>query len=215
MASRDALLLRQRRPGLVDAEADVVERRQPRQQARRLEHDAAIEAGAVHDRAVDGDVAGVGGVEAGGDAERRRLAAAGVPDEADELAGLERQREVLHDDEAAGAVRRRVGLGEPFEGQAGPHASPSSAAIRSTAAAMVGATGAGTRAAGRTAARGAEQVVDHRLADALEVGGPVERRVAARPLELDRDRRAERRAAGRPTAGRCGRRAGSPRRRRW
>ena len=80
-------------------------------------------------------------LQAGDHRQHRRLAAAGVADQADELAGLERQGEVLHDDEAAGAVRRRVGLGEPFEGQAGPHASPISAAIRSTVAAMVGATG--------------------------------------------------------------------------
>jgi hypothetical protein len=95
---------------LVDAEADVAEGGEPREEAGRLEDDAAIGAGlddllAGED---DGAVRGLG--EAGDDGEHGALAAAGVADDADELALREGQVEAF--DDGGWALRRFEGLVE-------------------------------------------------------------------------------------------------------
>ena len=73
---------------LVDAEQHVLERGQPRQQARRLEHDAAIGARARRSPCRPTMIAAArsASMQAGDHRQHRRLAAAGVADEADELA---------------------------------------------------------------------------------------------------------------------------------
>ncbi len=67
-------------------EHDVLLGGQPRQQLGVLEHHAAVVAAAVHLAAVDRDAAAIGRIEPHGDAQRRGLAAAGRPDQRDDLA---------------------------------------------------------------------------------------------------------------------------------
>ena len=79
----------------LDAERDVLPRGQPRQQVRRLEHHAAIGPGGRHLAAVEHDAA-VGDIgQPGAHRQHRRLAAAGVADQRDELAALDVEVEIL------------------------------------------------------------------------------------------------------------------------
>ena len=73
----------------------VVARRAPRQQARLLEHHGAVAARPVDGLAGDLDAPGVERQQARDDVEERGLAAAGRPDDAHELAVLDRQRHVV------------------------------------------------------------------------------------------------------------------------
>src|SRR5262245_8046749 len=86
LLARDLLAL-----GLADAfhlepEGDVAERGAPREELREiLEHDAAVEPLSVHRLAGDANIAGRGFQEARDQVEQRGLAAAGRPDDAQEL----------------------------------------------------------------------------------------------------------------------------------
>ena len=72
----------------IDAERDVLASGEPGQQARRLEHHAAIGAGAGDFTAVEHDAAGGDVVEAGEHRQHGGLAAAGMADQRNELAAL-------------------------------------------------------------------------------------------------------------------------------
>jgi hypothetical protein len=96
---------------VLHAENDVAEGAHPRHQAGRLEDHGAVGAGAV-DLAVADDHAAVGDlVETGEHGQDGRFAAAGVADQADELALLDVQVEIDDGLERL-AVRVRVELGE-------------------------------------------------------------------------------------------------------
>ena len=98
-AVRDLQLLRARQAALAQAEADVVQHRQPGEQRVALEHHAAVGAGAVDALAVEQHLAGGRVVQPGDDAQQRALAAAAGAEDGDEVVlghvqvgGLQRQR---------------------------------------------------------------------------------------------------------------------------
>ncbi len=68
------------------AERDVLQGGEPRQKFGVLEYDAAVVAAAFHDHAVDRHRAAGRGLESHGDAQGGGLAAAGRPDQRDDLA---------------------------------------------------------------------------------------------------------------------------------
>ena len=98
---------------LIEREPDVVAHAQPRQQRGRLEHDAAVGAGAVDLAAGDRDAAGRRQIQPHQDRQHGGLPAAGVTEQADELALRDLQREVAHDDgRAVRGVVRLAQLGD-------------------------------------------------------------------------------------------------------
>jgi hypothetical protein len=70
---------------LAQAEGDVVDDGEPREERVRLEDHAAVGAGRAHRLAVEQDLAGGRLVEAGDQAQQRRLAAARRPENGDEI----------------------------------------------------------------------------------------------------------------------------------
>ena len=104
----DVAIGRGRNP--VASELDVVAHRHPWQERRRLKDHAAIGARAVDLTPADDDTPGARRREAHQDREHGRLAAAGMAKQADELALVDVQREVAHDDRRA--RRRLVRLAE-------------------------------------------------------------------------------------------------------
>ena len=94
---------------------DVAHDGAPRQQRMALEDDGAVDARAFDRLAVDDDGAFRRRVEAGEDVEHGGLAAAGVADDAGELAALHRQPQVLEHGGGAAAGRREA-LGDAFDG---------------------------------------------------------------------------------------------------
>jgi hypothetical protein len=94
---------------------DVAHHREPRQQRVTLEDHRAIQARSVDRLVVDDHRARGRHVEPGKDVEHGGLAAAGMADDADELAARHRQPQILEHDRAA-AARRRKALGDPFDG---------------------------------------------------------------------------------------------------
>ena len=88
---------------LAQAEAHVVEHRQPREQRVALEHHAAVGAGRLDAPAVEQHLAGGRPVEAGDDAQQRALAAARRAEDGDEvvLGDLEVGRAQRHGRRAA------------------------------------------------------------------------------------------------------------------
>src|SRR5262245_46053894 len=92
----DVAIGRGRNP--VAGEPDVVAHRYPWQERRRLKDHAAIGARAVDLTPADDDAPGARRREAHQDREHGRLAAAGMAEQADELALVDVQREVAHDD---------------------------------------------------------------------------------------------------------------------
>src|SRR5690606_12799295 len=83
-------------------ERHVVEHRQVREQREVLEHEADAPTLRLHPRARgrdgptrDGDTAGVGALEAGDQAQQRRLATTGGTEETQDLVSQYRQREVV------------------------------------------------------------------------------------------------------------------------
>ena len=92
----------------VDAESDVLARRQPRHQRGRLEDDGPIRPGAGDLVAVEHDAAARDLVEPRRHRQHRRLAAAGMADERDEFALLHLQVEAVDDGERP--LRRGIGL---------------------------------------------------------------------------------------------------------
>ena len=86
------------RAALLQAVGDVLGDAHVREERVRLEHGvdvAAVRRCAEHDLSRDADVAGVRLLEAGDHAQGRRLAAAGRPEQRDELARLDRERQVV------------------------------------------------------------------------------------------------------------------------
>ena len=79
---------------LVDREPDVVVDGEPRQQRMVLEHDRAVGAGLVDLAVLQQHAAGRRRHQAGDDVEQRGLAAAGMADDRDVLALLDRERDV-------------------------------------------------------------------------------------------------------------------------
>jgi hypothetical protein len=84
---------------------DVAGDRPPRQEARLLEHEADVRIGAAHLPVIEEHAARVGRQQARDDPEQGALAGAVGPDERDDLAGLDRQVNVIEGDEA---LARRV-----------------------------------------------------------------------------------------------------------
>ena len=82
------------RPGAAQRKADVLRHRQPREQARFLEYEADVGAGAALDCAIELDGAAKGPVQPGHDGEQRAFAAAAGADQADHFARLELQMQV-------------------------------------------------------------------------------------------------------------------------
>jgi hypothetical protein len=95
---------------LAEAETDVVGDGEPRQEPRLLEHDADRRVRLADRLAVEPDLAFARAVEAGDQAQKRGLAAAGAADERDDLGLAHGER---HAGERLRAVR--IGLGEVRE----------------------------------------------------------------------------------------------------
>jgi hypothetical protein len=89
---------------LVDAELDVLVDGQPRQQAVVLEHHRAIGPRRVDLAVLEQHAAGGGAGQACDDVEQGRLAAAGMADDRDVFALLDRQVDVLQHLRAGGAA---------------------------------------------------------------------------------------------------------------
>jgi hypothetical protein len=87
----------------LDGDRDVVDRREPRKQARRLEDDAPIGAGPGDLAAAEDDAAAVGRDEPRHHRQHRGFAAARMADDADELALGDVEPEAF--DDALGAER--------------------------------------------------------------------------------------------------------------
>src|SRR5258708_10493075 len=94
-----------RRPARGDGEGDVAQHRQRGQQGVALEDDGAVEARAIDLAIVDDHRALARAVEAGQHVQDRRLAAAGMTDQADELAAIDAEPEILE--------YRRASLAKP------------------------------------------------------------------------------------------------------
>src|SRR5258708_28002554 len=84
-----------RRPARGDGEGDVAQHRQRGQQGVALEDDGAVEARAIDLAIVDDHRALARAVEAGQHVQDRGLAAAGMADQADELAAIDAEPQVL------------------------------------------------------------------------------------------------------------------------
>src|SRR5437588_748193 len=100
------------RPAALHRKGDVAHHREPRHQRVALEHHATLERrprdlAAVHDHHAVG-----GAVEAGQDVEDRGLAAAGMADDADELALLDRKVHALEDGDTAVTLGELLDLEE-------------------------------------------------------------------------------------------------------
>ena len=93
------------RKHLVDGQRDVFVNREPGQQGVILKHDAAVGARAVDRRSRERDGAAVGREETRQQAHERRLAGAGIADDGDKLALLDREVDVA---EHLGAGGRRA-----------------------------------------------------------------------------------------------------------
>src|SRR5690606_22651274 len=100
------------RPAALHREGDVREHREPRHERVALEDDAALERGPGHLAAVHDHRAFARLVEPGEDVEDGRLAAARVADDADELALLEVEVDLLEDRRGAVALREAPDLEE-------------------------------------------------------------------------------------------------------
>ncbi len=108
-----AVDLRARRPAPLEAVGDVARDGEVREQRIRLEDDAVVPLSGRQPRHVaarHADEPRVLALEAGDDPQERGLAAAARPEEADELAGLDGQRDVAERDERAEL------LGDALEG---------------------------------------------------------------------------------------------------
>src|SRR5205814_2117351 len=92
------------RPARGHGEGDVAHYREPRQQGMALEDDGAVEAGAIDLAIVDDHRAFARAVEAGQHVQDRGLAAAGMADQAHELAAIDAEPQVLE--------YRRAGVAE-------------------------------------------------------------------------------------------------------
>src|SRR5262249_4994255 len=97
------------------AVADVAADRAPRQQARVLEHHRAIGAGAGYAPAIDRHAAALVGQQPGDDVEERGLAAAARADDRQELAVVDRQRDVRQGEVLAAVALDVVVLGEVLD----------------------------------------------------------------------------------------------------
>src|SRR5439155_8422554 len=86
-----------RTPDLLERQPDVVTYGEPRQQGRRLKHDPAVGPRSVYLAPADHDAPGGRLVEAHHDRQHGGLAAARVPDDADELPLPDIEGEVPHD----------------------------------------------------------------------------------------------------------------------
>jgi hypothetical protein len=95
---------------LIDAEHDVLERRHPGEQARRLKHHATIWSGTDEFLAGENDSTSRDVIQSSEHREHRGLTAARMPDERDEFALLNLEVEILDDDRRA--FRRGVNLRE-------------------------------------------------------------------------------------------------------
>src|SRR5207249_10269141 len=81
----------------VDGESDVLVHGHPRQQRILLEDDATLGSGLDDGRAVEDDLAGVGGEKSGDEVDERGLAGSRVADHGNELALLEREVHTAED----------------------------------------------------------------------------------------------------------------------
>ena len=167
---------RRPRMGLLDRELDVLARGEPGQEGGRLEDDAAVEARSVDLAATDDDAAARRRNETHRDREDRRLAAAGVADEADELTLGDLEVEVFDDHGVAGAGNREA-LRE----------------ARELEEAIIRCVHGGLLACGREARRC--ETREDLAADVLVRGVTVQRALGARTIERDRDALAEHVAA--------------------
>src|SRR5690606_16448347 len=129
---------------LVDAELDVAEGGEPGEEAGGLEDDAAVGPG-LEDLLAGEDDGAVGGLgEARDDGEHGALAAAGVADDADELAFGEGKVEAF--DDGGGALGGVEDLVEAFDGEeaaarGGGHGAGSRVGVARGATAAVAAAG--------------------------------------------------------------------------
>ena len=96
------LLLRERHAFFSQAEADVLQNREPREERVALEHHAAVGTGAAHRLAVERDAAGRGRVQARDHAQQGALAAAGGAEDRDEVVLFDGKAGRLQGDRAAG-----------------------------------------------------------------------------------------------------------------
>ena len=92
---------------------DVGQHRTPRQEGRTLEHDGDVAPRLGDHRIVDQHLAGGGRQEAGDEAQKRRLAAAGPADDGDELALADLQVDVFEGIDPSAACPE--GPGHPDE----------------------------------------------------------------------------------------------------
>ncbi len=104
------------RAGDLQPDGDVLQRRLPREQRLGLEEIAGLAVQPGERLAIDADAAGGGDEQAGGGVEERGLAAAGRPDDGDELAIRDGEVGLVHGDEGAVAPVRR-GEGHPHPGE--------------------------------------------------------------------------------------------------
>ncbi|TXT29775.1 MAG: Phenol hydroxylase [Rhodocyclaceae bacterium] len=105
------------RPARLGGEGDVAEHRHPRHQGVALKNDAAIQAGAFDLPAVHDDHAAAGFFEAGQNVQDGRLAAAGVTDDADELAALDPEVDVVENRRVLLAIGSRINLLQAFDAE--------------------------------------------------------------------------------------------------
>ena len=84
-----------RLPAELEPEGHVLEHRPPRKERVALKHHAAVSTGAANLLTVEQERSGGRVVEAGEDSNERRLPATGRSDEADELAAVRPERDVL------------------------------------------------------------------------------------------------------------------------
>ena len=111
------LLFRPVRPLRFHGEGDVAQHAHPGHQGVALEYHAAVEAGPPDFAAVHEGLAGTGFVEPGQHVEDGGLAAAGVADDADELALVDVEVDVLEHRFVGNAIGRRKDLLQVFDGE--------------------------------------------------------------------------------------------------
>ena len=103
-------------PARPDREAHIVEHAQPWKQRVVLKDESAIEPGAAHLAAINEHRSGVGGVEAGHEAQERRLSTARRSEHTGDLAARHRKIDPGQHRRGPG-IRRAMGLLQPFDPQ--------------------------------------------------------------------------------------------------